>query len=55
MRDILSSVNPHVSIKKQVENYHNDIVKEVASVITKNKVVVVGINITTLYMLLAEL
>jgi hypothetical protein len=27
----------------------------VASVITKNKIVVVGINITTLYMLLAEL
>ena len=44
MRNILSSKNFHVSIKKQVENYHNDIVKEVASTITKNKVVVVGMK-----------
>ena len=44
MREILSSTNLHVSIKKQVENYHNDIVKEVASAITKTRVVLVGMK-----------
>ena len=44
MREILSSVNLHISIKKQVENYHNDILKEVASTITKTRVVVVGMK-----------
>ena len=44
MRDILSSANLHVSIKKQVENYHTAIVKEVANTITKNRVVVVGMK-----------
>ena len=44
MRNILSSKNLHASVKKQVENYHNDIVKEVASTITKTRVVVVGMK-----------
>ena len=44
MRNILSSVNLHASIKKQVESYHSDIVKEVANTITKNRVVVVGMK-----------
>ena len=44
MRDILSSKNLHLSIKNQVENYHTDIVKEVASTVTKNMVVVVGMK-----------
>ena len=44
MRNILSSANLHVSIKKQVENYHNDIVIEVASTITKNRLVIVGMK-----------
>ena len=44
MREILSSVNLHVSIKKQVENHHNAIVKEVVSTITKTRVVVVGMK-----------
>ena len=43
MREILSSVNAHVSIKKQVKNLHNNnIVTEVASSVTKTRVVVVG-------------
>ena len=44
MREILSSVNLHVSKEKEVENYHNDIIKEVASIITKTRVVVVGMR-----------
>ena len=44
MREILSSVNLHVSKEKEVENYHNDIIKEVASIITKTRVLVVGMR-----------
>lgn len=44
MRNIFSPENLHLSIKKQVENYHTDTVKEVANAIIKNRVVVVGMK-----------
>jgi monothiol glutaredoxin len=44
MRNILSSDNLHFPIKDQTENYHTDIVREVASTVAENKVVVVGMR-----------
>jgi hypothetical protein len=44
MRDVLSYDNLHVLLKKQMENYYNDIVKEVASAISKNRVVLAGMK-----------
>ena len=44
MRNIFNSNNLHFSIKDQTENYHTDIIKEVASTVAENRVVVVGMS-----------
>ena len=44
MRKMLSSTALHASIKDQVEGYHIDIVDEVKTAVSANRVVVVGMR-----------
>ena len=43
MRNIITPDAIYPSIKKEIENFHKDIIKEVAKTVAQNRVVVVGI------------